>query len=88
MPRISKFSGMKIVMYYNDHNPPHFHIIYNEIYTRMEIDNGRYMKGNVGLPKSKEKEVLIWLEINRNDIIKAWDDCMANRVPEKIPPLS
>ncbi len=41
-------------MYYNDHNPPHFHVIYNGIYTRMEIDNGSYMKGNEQLPKAKE----------------------------------
>ena len=30
MPEISKFFGIKIMMYYDDHNPPHFHAKYNE----------------------------------------------------------
>ncbi len=74
-------------MYYNDHNPPHFHVIYNGIYTSIEIYTGNYMKGNEPLPKQKEKDVLEWLEINKDDIIKVWDDCMENRQPKKIPPL-
>ncbi|RDW21440.1 transcriptional regulator [Oceanobacillus arenosus] len=87
MPRISQFGGMTFVIYYNDHNPPHFHIIYNEINTRIDIYGGTYLKGNVPLPSSKEKDVFKWLEINRSDIIKVWDDCMAKRRPNKIPPL-
>ncbi|HLR67564.1 MAG TPA: DUF4160 domain-containing protein [Virgibacillus sp.] len=78
---------MTIVIYYNDHKPPHFHIIYNEINTRIEIETGMYMKGNSPLPKPKEKDVLKWLDIYRTDIIKVWEDCMAKRQPIKIPPL-
>lgn len=25
MPEISLFYGIKVTMYYDDHNPPHFH---------------------------------------------------------------
>ena len=28
MPVISIFLGIKIMMYYDDHNPPHFHASY------------------------------------------------------------
>ena len=28
MPEISSFLGIRITMYYNDHNPPHFHAEY------------------------------------------------------------
>ncbi|MBQ9418274.1 MAG: DUF4160 domain-containing protein [Bacteroidales bacterium] len=28
MPEISKFYGILIYMYVDDHNPPHFHVIY------------------------------------------------------------
>ena len=28
MPEISRFFGMVIAMYYNDHAPPHFHVRY------------------------------------------------------------
>jgi len=30
MPIISRFYGIVIVMYFNDHNPPHFHAKYAE----------------------------------------------------------
>ncbi len=30
MPEISRFLGIKIFMYFNEHNPPHFHVEYNE----------------------------------------------------------
>jgi hypothetical protein len=28
MPEISRFFGMVVQMYYNDHEPPHFHVRY------------------------------------------------------------
>jgi hypothetical protein len=30
MPEISRFFGIVIRMYFDDHNPPHFHAIYAE----------------------------------------------------------
>lgn len=30
MPEISRFYGIRIIMYPNDHQPPHFHAIYAE----------------------------------------------------------
>ena len=29
MPEISRFFGIIIQMYYNDHEPPHFHVRYS-----------------------------------------------------------
>ena len=29
MPEISRFFGIIIAMYYNDHAPPHFHVRYD-----------------------------------------------------------
>ncbi len=40
MPRISFFLGISIYMYYDDHNPPHFHAIYNEYATKVDIKTG------------------------------------------------
>lgn len=77
---------MTIVLYYNDHEPPHFHIV-GEHKTRMEISNGAYLKGDTPLPISKEKDVLVWLSKWRNDIMKGWNDCREGKVPDKIPPL-
>jgi hypothetical protein len=31
--------GITMAMYYNDHNPPHFHVLYNEYDAEIEISN-------------------------------------------------
>ena len=38
VPRISAFYGIVIWMYYDDHNPPHFHATYGEHEALIEID--------------------------------------------------
>ena len=30
MPEISRFYGIVIKMFFDDHNPPHFHALYGE----------------------------------------------------------
>ena len=30
MPEISRFLGIVIRMFYNEHSPPHFHVIYGD----------------------------------------------------------
>ncbi len=39
MPEISRFLGIIIVMYYKEHNPPHFHVRYNEHKAAISINN-------------------------------------------------
>jgi hypothetical protein len=49
MPEISRFYGIIIRMFYNDHNPPHFHVIYQEDEALIEITALEILEGN--LPK-------------------------------------
>jgi hypothetical protein len=48
MPEISRFLGIVITMFYNDHGPPHFHAIYGDnavtISIRDEKVNGEFPK--------------------------------------------
>ena len=50
MPEISRFLGIIIRMFYNEHLPPHFHAEYNEfkaeiILDTLEIKEGICLKG-------------------------------------------
>ena len=38
MPEISLFYGIRVTMYYDDHNPPHFHAEYNGNKAIIRID--------------------------------------------------
>jgi hypothetical protein len=37
MPEISRFLGIVIAMYYNDHEPPHFHAVHSGATARFGI---------------------------------------------------
>lgn len=40
MPEISSFYGIVIYMYFNEHNPPHFHVKYGEYNAIVTIEDG------------------------------------------------
>lgn len=46
IPEISRFYGIIIAMYYDEHNPPHFHATYNGIESVFDINETRrlYMR--------------------------------------------
>lgn len=48
MPVLSMFYGIIIRMYFDDHNPPHFHAEYQGYKAQFDMD-GNLLKG--GLPK-------------------------------------
>jgi hypothetical protein len=37
MPEISRFLGVVIAMYYNDHDPPHFHALYDDFEVTVRV---------------------------------------------------
>lgn len=43
MVQISRFFGIIISMYYKDHNPPHFHVLYNEYEALIAIGDLRVL---------------------------------------------
>lgn len=57
MPTISMFYGIVIRMYYDDHNPPHFHAFYGDYKAIFNL-NGELIEGNI--PNSKEKLITAW----------------------------
>ncbi len=47
MPRISEFFGIVIWMYYNDHQPPHFHAAYSGDEALIVIGSGDVYQGQL-----------------------------------------
>jgi hypothetical protein len=45
MPEISRFLGIVISMYFDDHNPPHFHVRYNDFRAVMDIRSINVLHG-------------------------------------------
>ncbi len=63
MPEISRFFGMVILMYWDEHNPPHFHVKYGEYTASINIKTLELMEGN--LSRRALNIVLDWAEIHQ-----------------------
>jgi hypothetical protein len=57
-------------MYFNEHNPPHFHIKYNEYRATMNINTLNIVDGY--LPSKVRGLVQEWAEINQSELLKMW----------------
>jgi hypothetical protein len=61
VPEISRFLGIIIAMYYKEHNPPHFHVRYNEYKATISIQNLALLDGK--LPPKVLGLVIEWASI-------------------------
>jgi hypothetical protein len=66
MPRISQFYGITIVMYYNDHAPPHFHALYADAEVLVIINTLETIAG--GLPGRATALVLEWAVLHQAEL--------------------
>lgn len=85
MPRISSFYGIIIWMYWNDHNPPHFHATYNDLEVLIRIDNLSVYAGS--LPSRAFGLVMEWASMHQNELTENWNLLVADKSPKKIEPL-
>ncbi len=86
MPEISRFFGIIIRMYYQDHAPPHFHAIYQNDSAEYHIFTLERLKGN--LPPRAHAMVMEWAEINQIELQLDWDLAQRNEPVMTIKPLT
>ena len=72
MPEISRFFGIVISMYFDDHNPPHFHAHYAGKEAIVDIAKAKIIRGN--LPKRERYLVKAWTLDNQMKLLKMWDE--------------
>ena len=84
MPVISRFLGIIISMYWEDHAPPHFHAKYGEFEIIVYINSG-IVEGK--FPKRALQHVLEWYELHKPALLNDWLLCLKNQMPEPIEPL-
>ena len=70
MLEISRFLGMIITMYYNDHPPPHFHVRYGEYRAKLNVETGDLLDGH--LPRRALELVREWREMNEEELHENW----------------
>ena len=66
-----RLDSIKILIYYDDHLPPHFHAQYNEYEELIEIETLETYSGY--LPNKQKRKVMEWARENQDLLIKKWN---------------
>jgi len=86
MPEISRFLGIVIYMYFNEHNRPHFHAEYNEFKASISIENLGLIEGR--LPSKAMSLVVEWAQEHQEDLLENWTSIKETGNYHKIEPLA
>ena len=85
MPEISRFFGIVIKMFFDDHSPPHFHAEYGSDLALIDIRNLSVFSGR--LPPRVIGLVIEWATLHQQELLADWDRAQAQRELLKIAPL-
>lgn len=85
MPEICRFYGIIIRMYYDDHNPPHFHAQYGNHQVIIAIGTLAVIAGV--LPPRALGLVAEWGSQHQTELEDAWERAKTLEPPGQIDPL-
>jgi hypothetical protein len=85
MPEISRFYGLVIKIFFDDHNPPHFHAEYGEYEVLINITTLAIMSGRV--PARALGMVTEWAALHQGELRSAWERAKQLLPPGQIEPL-
>ena len=85
MPEISRFFGIVIKMFWDDHNPPHFHAFYAGEWAVIDIHSlslfaGRLSPRALGL-------VIEWATLHQQELVDDWRRAQRQEPLVTIAPL-
>jgi hypothetical protein len=86
MPEISRFFGIVIQMYWDDHNPPHFHAFYGSDEALIDIRRISLFAGRLS-PRAMGL-VIEWATLHQNELLADWDRAQQQEPLLKIDPLA
>jgi len=85
MPEISRFFGIVIKMFFDDHNPPHFHAFYGEEQALVDIRHLSLFAGELS-PRALGL-VIEWATLHQRELLENWHRADGQKPLEKIEPL-
>ncbi|WP_374687820.1 DUF4160 domain-containing protein [Promineifilum sp.] len=85
MPELSRFFGIVIRMYYDDHPPPHFHAIYGKLEMQVSIDPIAIMNGTMS--RRAISMIIEWAALHQHELLENWQRLREEQPVVKIEPL-
>jgi hypothetical protein len=81
MPEVSRFYGIVVRIFYDDHNPPHFHAEYGEHEVLVNINTLAFLGGS--LPARALGLVTEWASLHQQALRAAWERASRLQSPGK-----
>jgi hypothetical protein len=69
MPIISRFYGIIVMMYWRDHNPPHFHARYGDHEVEVNIRDGSFRGA---MPRRAMALIQAWRKAHTIELLADW----------------
>ncbi|MCK9463605.1 MAG: DUF4160 domain-containing protein [Proteobacteria bacterium] len=85
MPELSRFFGIVVRMFFNDHEPPHFHASYGEDEALIAIDTLSVIRGH--LPRRALALSVEWAVFHREELRTDWELARSGKPLAGIAPL-
>ncbi len=85
MPVISVFFGIIVRMYYNEHNPPHIHVEFQDRKAVVDFQ-GNVLKGGLN-SRTALKLVREWIDLHSVELMDDWNAAREGQTIKKIDPL-
>lgn len=85
MPEVSRFYGIVVRMYYDEHPPPHFHVAYQDAQAILRIDTLEISRGS--LPRRALSLVVEWALAHRDELRHNWERAERGESIAAIAPL-
>ncbi len=86
MPEISRFFGIIIRMFYDEHNPPHFHAEYSGKKALFDFQ-GNVIQGSLS-SRTATKLVREWIDLHIFELEEDWKLARESKEINKIEPLT
>jgi hypothetical protein len=85
VPTISRFFGISIAMYFDDHGYPHFHARHTGTEAKVRIDQIEVIESTLAIRQLRL--VLAWAELHQLELLENWRRARAGETLLEIEPL-
>ena len=85
MPVVSRFFGIIVAFYWQDHMPPHFHAKYGGEEAMIDMRTGAVLRGS--LPRRALALVNEWRALHTKELAENWDRARQRKPLGRIAPL-
>lgn len=85
VPTISRFFGIAITMYFDDHGLPHFHARHTSGEAKVRIDTLEVIESTLG--RRQLRFALAWAELHQDELAANWRRARAGETLQEIEPL-